>query len=201
MNCYRTHTCGQLNKADVGQSVKIAGWVDTIRDHGGVIFIDLRDHYGVTQVVLNDESLLKGIGKEFVVSVSGVVGLRDAETVNPKISTGEVELKAEAIVVLGEAQRQLPFEISESTKTKEDIRLKYRFLDLRNPAVHNNILLRSKITSYLRRKMEEMGFVEIQTPILTASSPEGARDYLVPSRKHKASSIRFPRLPSSSSSF
>jgi aspartyl-tRNA synthetase len=163
----------------------IAGWVDTVRDHGGVIFVDLRDHYGVTQVVLNDESLIKGIGKEYVVSVSGNVQLRDAETVNPKIATGEVELKAEKITVLGEALRQLPFEISESTKTKEDIRLKYRFLDLRNADVHNNILLRSKITSYLRRKMEDLGFVEIQTPILTASSPEGARDYLVPSRKHK----------------
>ena len=195
MNCYRTHNCGELNKAQVGESVRIAGWVDTIRDHGGVIFIDLRDHYGVTQVVLNDESLLKGIGKEFVISVGGVVGLRDAETVNPKIATGEIELKAESITVLGEAQRQLPFEISESTKTKEDIRLKYRFLDLRNPEVHNNILLRSRITSYLRRKMEDMGFVEIQTPILTASSPEGARDYLVPSRKHQGMFYALPQAP------
>ena len=195
MNCYRTHTCGELTKAHVGQNVMIAGWVDTIRDHGGVIFVDLRDHYGVTQVVLNDESLIKGIGKEFVVSVSGNVQLRDAETVNPKIATGEVELKAEKITVLSEATRQLPFEISESTKTKEDIRLKYRFLDLRNADVHNNILLRSKITSYLRRKMEELGFVEIQTPILTASSPEGARDYLVPSRKHQGMFYALPQAP------
>ena len=195
MNCYRTHTCGELNKAHVGQNVMIAGWVDTIRDHGGVIFVDLRDHYGVTQVVLNDESLIKGIGKEFVVSVSGNVQLRDAETVNPKIATGEVELKAEKITVLSEATRQLPFEISESTKTKEDIRLKYRFLDLRNADVHNNILLRSKITSYLRRKMEDLGFVEIQTPILTASSPEGARDYLVPSRKHQGMFYALPQAP------
>ena len=195
MNCYRTHTCGELNKTHVGQNVMIAGWVDTIRDHGGVIFVDLRDHYGVTQVVLNDESLIKGIGKEFVVSVSGNVQLRDAETVNPKIATGEVELKAEKVTVLSEATRQLPFEISESTKTKEDIRLKYRFLDLRNADVHNNILLRSKITSYLRRKMEELGFVEIQTPILTASSPEGARDYLVPSRKHQGMFYALPQAP------
>ena len=195
MNCYRTHTCGELNKAHVGQNVMIAGWVDTVRDHGGVIFVDLRDHYGVTQVVLNDESLIKGIGKEYVVSVSGNVQLRDAETVNPKIATGEVELKAEKITVLGEAVRQLPFEISESTKTKEDIRLKYRFLDLRNSDVHNNILLRSRITSYLRRKMEELGFVEIQTPILTASSPEGARDYLVPSRKHQGMFYALPQAP------
>ena len=195
MNCYRTHTCGELTKAHVGQNVMIAGWVDTIRDHGGVIFVDLRDHYGVTQVVLNDETLIKGIGKEFVVSVSGNVQLRDAETVNPKIATGEVELKAEKITVLSEATRQLPFEISESTKTKEDIRLKYRFLDLRNADVHNNILLRSKITSYLRRKMEDLGFVEIQTPILTASSPEGARDYLVPSRKHQGMFYALPQAP------
>ena len=195
MNCYRTHTCGELTKAHVEQNVMIAGWVDTIRDHGGVIFVDLRDHYGVTQVVLNDESLIKGIGKEFVVSVSGNVQLRDAETVNPKIATGEVELKAEKITVLSEATRQLPFEISESTKTKEDIRLKYRFLDLRNADVHNNILLRSKITSYLRRKMEDLGFVEIQTPILTASSPEGARDYLVPSRKHQGMFYALPQAP------
>ena len=195
MNCYRTHTCGELNKEHVRQNVMIAGWVDTIRDHGGVIFVDLRDHYGVTQVVLNDESLIKGIGKEYVVSVSGNVQLRDAETVNPKIATGEVELKAEKITVLGEAVRQLPFEISESTKTKEDIRLKYRFLDLRNSDVHNNILLRSRITSYLRRKMEDLGFVEIQTPILTASSPEGARDYLVPSRKHQGMFYALPQAP------
>ena len=195
MNCYRTHTCGELTKEHVRQNVMIAGWVDTIRDHGGVIFVDLRDHYGVTQVVLNDESLIKGIGKEYVVSVSGNVQLRDAETVNPKIATGEVELKAEKITVLGEALRQLPFEISESTKTKEDIRLKYRFLDLRNSDVHNNILLRSKITSYLRRKMEDLGFVEIQTPILTASSPEGARDYLVPSRKHQGMFYALPQAP------
>ncbi len=195
MNCYRTHNCGELTKAQVGEKVRIAGWVDTIRDHGGVIFVDLRDHYGVTQVVVNDENMIKGIGKEYTVSFEGELGLRDAETVNPKIATGEVELRAESATVLGEVTKQLPFEISESKKTKEDTRLKYRFLDLRNPAVHNNILFRSKITSYLRRKMEDMGFVEIQTPILTASSPEGARDYLVPSRKHQGMFYALPQAP------
>jgi len=195
MNCYRTHNCGELTRAQVGERIRLAGWVDTIRDHGGVIFVDLRDHYGVTQVVVNDENMIKGIGKEYTVSFEGVLGLRDAETVNPKIATGEVELRAERATVLGEVTKQLPFEISESKKTKEDTRLKYRFLDLRNPAVHNNILFRSKITSFLRRKMEDMGFVEIQTPILTASSPEGARDYLVPSRKHQGMFYALPQAP------
>ncbi len=195
MNCYRTHNCGELSPKNVGENVSLAGWVDTIRDHGGVIFVDLRDHYGVTQVVVNDENLIANVGKEYVISVSGDVQLRDKETVNPKLATGEVELRAQSISVLGESSRQLPFEISESVKTKEDIRLKYRFLDLRNPQVHNNIVLRSRITSYLRRKMEEMGFLEIQTPILTASSPEGARDYLVPSRKHQGLFYALPQAP------
>ena len=195
MNCYRTHNCGELTRAQVGQKIKLAGWVDTIRDHGGVIFVDLRDHYGVTQVVINDENMVKNLGKEYTVSFEGELGLRDAETVNPKIATGEVELRATSATILSEVTKQLPFEISESKKTTEDTRLKYRFLDLRNPAVHNNILVRSKITSFLRRKMEDMGFVEIQTPILTASSPEGARDYLVPSRKHQGMFYALPQAP------
>ncbi|MBE5948498.1 MAG: aspartate--tRNA ligase [Lachnospiraceae bacterium] len=195
MNIYRTHTCGELRKEHINTNVRLAGWVDTIRDHGGVIFIDLRDQYGITQVVVNDTALVNGIGKEFVISVSGMLQLRDAETVNMKISTGEVELKATELTVLGKSKNQLPFEISESMNTKEEIRLKYRFLDLRNPAVHNNIVFRSKITSYLRRKMEEMGFLEIQTPILTASSPEGARDFLVPSRKHQGMFYALPQAP------
>ena len=195
MNTYRSHTCGELRTQHINHNVKLSGWIDTIRDHGGVIFIDLRDHYGVTQVVVNDESLLEGITKESVISVSGTLQLRDEDTVNPKISTGEVELKASELVVLGTSVNQLPFEIDESTNTKEEIRLKYRFLDLRNPVVHQNIVFRSKITSYLRNKMEELGFLDIQTPILTASSPEGARDYLVPSRKHEGMFYALPQAP------
>ncbi|MCL2433281.1 MAG: aspartate--tRNA ligase [Clostridia bacterium] len=192
---YRTHNCGQLRPEHIGQGVTLAGWVDTVRDHGGVIFIDLRDHYGVTQVVLNDEELIKGIGREYVVSVSGPIRQRDEDTVNPKIATGEVELRAETLTVLGESHHQLPFEIGESQNTKEDLRLKYRFLDLRNPAVHERMVMRSRITSFMRKTMDELGFLEMQTPILTASSPEGARDYLVPSRKHHGMFYALPQAP------
>lgn len=192
---YRTHNCGELRKGNVKERVRLAGWVSTIRDHGGVIFIDLRDHYGITQIVIDDESLIKGIGREYVISVEGVLRGRSEETINPKIATGEVEVKVDHITVLGTSVSQLPFEIGESTMTREDIRLRYRFLDLRNPSVHENIVMRSKITSHLRRKMEDLGFVEIQTPILTSSSPEGARDYLVPSRKHHGKFYALPQAP------
>ena len=195
MNKYRTHNCGQLTKAEVGQSVKLSGWVDTIRDHGGVVFIDLRDHYGVTQVVLKDGDAIKGIGREYVISAQGTLRERAAETVNPKISTGAVELLADEVETLSAATKQLPFEVSESTKTREDVRLKYRFLDLRNPALHQNIVMRSQITNYIREKMIELGFLEFHTPILTSSSPEGARDYLVPSRKHHGMFYALPQAP------
>ncbi|MBQ8790197.1 MAG: aspartate--tRNA ligase [Ruminiclostridium sp.] len=191
----RTHTCNDLNLNHIGEKVTIAGWVDTIRDHGGVIFVDLRDHYGITQVVLSDDSLLKDVTKETVIMISGEVTKRDEETVNPKIETGMVEVKADSLEILGPCQMGLPFDISASTAIREDLRLKYRFLDLRNQKIHNNIILRSKILSYLRSQMEEMGFMEIQTPILTASSPEGARDYLVPSRKHKGKFYALPQAP------
>ncbi len=191
----RSHTCNELNTDHIGQSAALTGWVDTIRDHGGVIFLDLRDHYGVTQVVLSSDSLLEGVSKETVVKVTGTVTKRDEETVNPKLATGMVELKADTLEILGPCRQSLPFEISASTQTREDIRLKYRYLDLRNSKIHDNIVLRAKILSYLRRQMEEMGFLEIQTPILTASSPEGARDYLVPSRKHKGKFYALPQAP------
>ena len=191
----RTHTCNDLNLNHIGEKVTIAGWVDTIRDHGGVIFVDLRDHYGITQVVLSDDSLLKDVSKETVIMVSGEVTKRDEETINTKIETGMVEVKADSLEILGPCQMGLPFDISSSTTIREDLRLKYRFLDLRNQKIHNNIVLRSKILSYLRSQMEEMGFMEIQTPILTASSPEGARDYLVPSRKHKGKFYALPQAP------
>ena len=181
----RTHNCNELNKNHIGATVTLTGWVDTIRDHGGVLFVDLRDHYGVTQIVFSDDKMLSGISKETVVLIEGVVTERDAETVNTKIDTGLVEVRASKIEVLGPCQLGLPFEIDASTQTREEVRLKYRYLDLRNKKIHDNIVLRSRILSYLRAQMEGMGFLEIQTPILTASSPEGARDYLVPSRKHK----------------
>ena len=191
----RTHNCKELNLDNIGEKVTLCGWVETIRDHGGVLFVDLRDHYGVTQVVVKDDNMLSGIGKETVVSVEGAVTKRDEETVNEKLSTGYIEVEADKIEVLGPCQRNLPFEIDASMQTREDVRLKYRYLDLRNRKIHDNIVLRSKILSYLRSQMEEMGFLEIQTPILTASSPEGARDYLVPSRKHKGKFYALPQAP------
>ena len=191
----RTHNCNELNTEHIGQKVTLTGWLQTVRDHGGVLFVDLRDHYGVTQIVVHDDSMIQGMSKETVISVEGVVAERDAETVNPKLSTGLIEVKAENIEVLGPCNNNLPFEIEASHETREDVRLKHRYLDLRNPKIHNNIVLRSKILSYLRRQMEDMGFLEIQTPILTASSPEGARDYLVPSRKHKGKFYALPQAP------
>ena len=191
----RTHTCNELGTEHIGQSVTLTGWISTVRDHGGVLFVDLRDHYGVTQIVFSDDSMIAGMSKETVVLVEGTVTKRDEDTVNPKIATGLIEVRANKIEVLGPCQLGLPFEIDASTLTREEVRLKYRYLDLRNPKIHNNIVLRSKILSYLRRQMEDLGFMEIQTPILTASSPEGARDYLVPSRKHKGKFYALPQAP------
>jgi aspartyl-tRNA synthetase len=195
MNLYRTHTCGALREDHVGQTVKLSGWVDTIRDHGGVTFLDLRDQYGVTQIVLHDENSIKQVSRESVITVSGPLKKRDAETINPKIETGTVELHAETLVVQSKAVRALPFEINDSKNTREEVRLRHRFLDLRNPAVRDNILLRAKVISFLRTKMQELGFTEFQTPILTSSSPEGARDYLVPSRKHHGKFYALPQAP------
>ena len=191
----RTHTCNELSTEHIGQSVTLTGWMDTVRDHGGVLFVDLRDHYGVTQIVFSDDSMIAGMSKETVILVEGTVTKRDEDTVNPKIATGLIEVRASKIEVLGPCQLGLPFEIDASTQTREEVRLKYRYLDLRNRKIHDNIVLRSKILSYLRRQMEDLGFMEIQTPILTASSPEGARDYLVPSRKHKGKFYALPQAP------
>jgi aspartyl-tRNA synthetase len=194
-NIYRTHSCGELQLSDVNKNIRIAGWVATIRDHGGVIFVDLRDHYGVTQVVIHDDEMIKDINKESVISVEGAVSKRDDDTVNLKIVTGQIEVIASKITVLSKAVNQLPFEIDTSVQTREDARLKYRFLDLRNAQTHNNIILRSKIISFMRNSMEKMDFLEIQTPILTSSSPEGARDYLVPSRKFPGKFYALPQAP------
>lgn len=194
-NQYRTNTCGELRQNNIGSSVRVCGWVQTIRDHGGVLFVDIRDQYGVVQTVFHDETLLKGVTKESVVSIGGTVVQRAPETVNPKIPTGYVEVAAESLTVLSRAIAGLPFEIDQSKETKEELRLSYRFLDLRNPKVHQNIVLRSQIIAYLRQKMTNLGFLEIQTPILSASSPEGARDYLVPSRKHPGQFYALPQAP------
>ena len=194
-NKYRTHYCGELRETDIGKNVRVAGWVENIRDHGGVMFLDIRDHYGVVQVVVHDDRLLEGINKECSVTVGGRVTKRDEDTVNPKIETGTVEIHSEDITVLGKAPQSLPFEIQTSTEVKEDLRLRYRFLDLRNKKVHSNIVMRAQLISFLRAKMTEMGFIEIQTPILSCSSPEGARDYLIPSRKHKGMFYALPQAP------
>lgn len=194
-NCYRTLYCGDLRESHIGQTVRVAGWLENIRDHGGVMFLDIRDQYGVVQVVIHDENMLKGLNKECSLTVSGSVVKRDEETYNPKIATGTVEIVADTLTVLGKAPVALPFEIATSKETKEEVRLKYRFLDLRNKKVHDNIVLRSQVISFLRNKMTELGFLELQTPILSASSPEGARDYLIPSRKHKGMFYALPQAP------
>ena len=194
-NIYRDRTMNQITEADVNSTLKIAGWVENIRDHGGVSFIDLRDMYGVMQVVMRDTSLLDGINKEDCISVEGLVQHRDEETYNPKIPTGTIELEAHKVEILGKVYKQLPFEVQTSKEIREDLRLKYRYLDLRNKKVKDNIIFRSEVISFLRQKMTEMGFMEIQTPILCASSPEGARDYIVPSRKYKGKFYALPQAP------
>ncbi len=194
-NIYRDVTLDNVSEGDVGKSMKLAGWVENIRDHGGVSFIDLRDMYGVMQVVMRDTSLLEGISKEDCISIEGVIEHRDEETYNPKIPTGTIELEAHKVEILGRVYKQLPFEIMTSKETREDVRLKYRYLDLRNAKVRDNMLFRSNVISFLRQKMTEMGFLEIQTPILCASSPEGARDYIVPSRKFKGKFYALPQAP------
>ena len=194
-NIYRETTLDKISEDDVTKTLRIAGWVENIRDHGGVSFIDLRDMYGVMQVVFRDTSLLDGITKEECISVEGVVQHRDEETFNPKIPTGTIELEVHKVTILGRVYKQLPFEIMTSKETREDVRLKYRYLDLRNQKVRDNMIFRSNVISFLRRKMTGMGFLEIQTPILCASSPEGARDYIVPSRKFKGKFYALPQAP------
>lgn len=195
MNKFRTNTCGELTIKDLDKTVTLSGFVMGIRDHGGVMFIDLRDHYGVTQVVVHDDSMLKGVSKETVIKITGKVIKRDIDTVNKKITTGEIEVVAESLELLSDTAKVLPFEVDESKKVAEDVRLKYRFLDLRNPKVHENIIVRSKAFDFLRNEMKNLGFLEVTTPILTSSSPEGARDFIIPSRKHKGKFYALPQAP------
>ena len=194
-NIYRSRTLNEITEGDVGSTLRVAGWVENIRDHGGVSFIDLRDMYGVLQVVMRDTSLLDGIAKEDCLSIEGPIEHRDEETYNPKIPTGTIELEAKTVTVLGKVYTTLPFEIQTSKEIREDLRLKYRYLDLRNQKVKDNMIFRSNVISFLRQKMTDMGFLEIQTPILCASSPEGARDYIVPSRKFKGKFYALPQAP------
>ena len=192
---YRTITADKLTESLIGTHVTMCGWVENIRDHGGVSFIDLRDFYGVVQVVMREKSLLDGIGREDCISVTGPIEARDEETYNPKIPTGTIELGCKSVRILGKVKRPLPFEVLTSKETREDIRLKYRFLDMRNRKVKENIVFRAKVISFLRSQMEQMGFLEVQTPILCASSPEGARDYIVPSRRYKGKFYALPQAP------
>ena len=192
---YRTITADKLTESLIGAHVTMCGWVENIRDHGGVSFIDLRDFYGVVQVVMREKSLLDGIGREDCISVTGPIEARDEETYNPKIPTGTIELGCKSVRILGKVKRPLPFEVLTSKETREDIRLKYRFLDMRNRKVKENIVFRAKVISFLRSQMEQMGFLEVQTPILCASSPEGARDYIVPSRRYKGKFYALPQAP------
>ena len=198
MHAYRTHTCGQLRLSDAGRRVRLSGWVHRKRDHGQLLFIDLRDHYGITQCVIDSSSPLFKTADaqrlEGVISVTGTVVKRSPETINPKLPTGEVELQIAELTVLSEAE-PLPLPVNADADYPEEMRLKYRFLDLRREAIHANIVLRSRVIASIRRRMIEQGFTEFQTPILTASSPEGARDYLVPSRLHPGKFYALPQAP------
>ena len=199
MKEYRSYTCGELREKHVGEHIRLAGWIQTIRDLGGVIFIDLRDQYGITQVVVSgDEKKVDEVSRipiESTVTFEGTVRLRDDETINRNIETGTVELFAEKYEILGKRTKGLPFEIESSRSVREDLRLQYRYLDLRNPKCRDNIILRAKIIQFLRNEMIKRGFLEVQTPILTSSSPEGARDYLVPSRIYPGKFYALPQAP------
>jgi aspartyl-tRNA synthetase len=198
MHRYRSHTCGALRESHIGETVRVAGWCHRIRDHGGVLFIDLRDHYGITQVVADPDSpafkTAERLRSEWVVRIDGKVRKRPAGTDNPDLPTGAIELFATEIEVLGQAG-ELPMPVFGDQEYPEDIRLKYRFLDLRRDRIHGNIIKRGQIIDSIRRRMKEQGFFEFQTPILTASSPEGARDFLVPSRIHPGKFYALPQAP------
>ncbi|WP_449042434.1 aspartate--tRNA ligase [Paracoccus sp. (in: a-proteobacteria)] len=198
MNAYRSHTCGQLTATDAGNPVRLSGWVHRVRDHGGVLFIDLRDHYGITQVIADSDSaafpVLERLRAETVIRIDGRVKLRDASLVNPKLPTGEIEVYATGVEVLGPAD-ELPLPVFGDHDYPEETRLAYRFIDLRRDSLHNNIMLRSRVVKWLRDRMWDAGFTEFQTPIITASSPEGARDFLVPSRLHPGKFYALPQAP------
>ena len=192
-NIYRTHNCGELRLSDVNKQVRLAGWVNSIRKLGGITFLTLRDHFGITQIIVNDENQISGICKESTISVFGKVLERSSK--NKNMSTGDIEVVAESITLLGKSLSVLPFEIAEGPNTKEELRLKYRYLDLRNPQTHQTIVLRANVLNWVRNKLTQMGFLEVQTPILTSSSPEGARDYIVPTINAPGEFYALPQAP------
>ena len=195
VNKYRTNTCGELTIDDLGKKVVLSGFVNTIRDHGGVMFLDLRDHAGITQVVVHDEAMLDGVSKETVIKVTGEVIKRDEENINTKLTTGEIEIKTESLEILSSKAKTLPFEIDGVNDVNEEVRLKYRYLDMRSKKISRNMKLRSDVLHFIRNKMYDLSFTEVQTPILTVSSPEGARDFVVPSRKFKGKFYALPQAP------
>ena len=194
-NIYRSVHCGHVDTKYVGKEIKLAGWVNSIRNLGGLLFMTLRDETGIVQLISEDGEKYSNINRESTITVTGVVERRTPDMVNPNMKTGEIEVKIKSLEVLGECENVLPFEISRSKESFEDTRLKYRYLDLRNPEVHENILFRSKVIDFIRTTMKEMNFTEIQTPIITATSPEGARDFIVPSRKFKGKFYALPQAP------
>ena len=195
MNKYRNRYCGKITDSDVNEKIQVAGWIANIRDHGGVIFVDLRDETGIVQLVSNDDNIFSGLTKESSVTVSGTVRKRNEEDYNDHIATGTLEILVDKIDIISKAPNELPFEILKSKEVAEDVRLKYRYLDLRNDKVRKNIEIRSKVLKFLRNKMDSLNFTEVQTPIITASSPEGARDFLIPSRKYKGKFYALPQAP------
>ena len=198
MSKYRTHTCGELNLKDNGKQITLSGWINKKRDHGNLLFIDLRDHYGLTQCVIEkNKSIFKELEKlplETVIKLEGKVIQRTEETINPNIETGQIEVSINKFEVLG-LTKELPMPVFSDQEYSEEIRLKYRFLDLRRKKIHQNIVLRSKVISFIRSEMQKLGFLEFQTPILTSSSPEGARDFLVPSRLNPGKFYALPQAP------
>ena len=192
-NIYKTHNCAELRISDVGKEVRLSGWVNSIRRLGGIVFLTLRDHFGITQVLLKDDNMLGDICKESTISVAGTVIERESK--NPKMETGDIEVEAKEIKLLGKCKTVLPFEIADAPNTKEELRLKYRYLDLRNPDTHKMIVFRAKVLNYVRNALTNMGFLEVQTPILTSSSPEGARDYIVPTVNAPGEFYALPQAP------
>lgn len=195
MSKYRNRYCGKITEKDVDSTVTVAGFIANIRDHGGVIFVDVRDSSGVIQVVSNDDNIFKGLTKESAVTITGLIRKRNEDDYNDHIKTGTIELLVDQLEILGKAPNELPFEIIKSKEVSEDVRLKYRYLDLRNEKVANNIYMRSKLLKFIREEMDSLGFTEVQTPIITASSPEGARDFIIPSRKFKGKFYALPQAP------
>ena len=195
MSKYRNRYCGKITEKDVDSTVTVAGFIANIRDHGGVIFVDVRDSSGVIQVVSNDDNIFKGLTKESAVTITGLIRKRNEDDYNDHIKTGTIELLVDKLEILGKAPNELPFEIMKSKEVSEDVRLKYRYLDLRNEKVSNNIYMRSKLLKFIREEMDSLGFTEVQTPIITASSPEGARDFIIPSRKFKGKFYALPQAP------